>query len=45
MTPDHDIERVLERWFTEGPTQMPDRLLEDTSITSTASRSDATPDL
>ena len=28
MTRDHDIERVLERWFTEGPTQMPDRLFE-----------------
>jgi len=28
MTPDPDIERVLERWFTEGPTQMPDRLFE-----------------
>ena len=30
MTPDHDIERVLDRWFTEGPTQMPDRFLDDT---------------
>ena len=28
MTRDQDIERVLERWFTEGPTQMPDRLFE-----------------
>ena len=26
MTRDHDIERVLERWFTEGPTQMPQPL-------------------
>jgi len=26
MTRDRDIERVLERWFTEGPTQMPDHL-------------------
>lgn len=24
MTRERDIERVLERWFTEGPTQMPD---------------------
>jgi hypothetical protein len=28
MTRDQDIERVLERWFTEGPTQMPDRIFE-----------------
>ena len=28
MTRDQDIERVLERWFSEGPTQMPDRLFE-----------------
>ena len=30
MTRDQDIERVLDRWFTEGPTQMPDRFLADT---------------
>lgn len=28
MTRDRDIERVLERWFAEGPTQMPDRLFD-----------------
>jgi hypothetical protein len=27
---DIDIEHVLDRWFTEGPTQMPDRFLDDT---------------
>lgn len=30
MTRDHDIERVLDHWFTEGPTQMPNRFLDDT---------------
>jgi hypothetical protein len=30
MTTDHDIERVLDRWFTDGPTRMPDRFLDDT---------------
>ena len=30
MTRDHDIERVLDQWFTEGPTQMPDRFLDGT---------------
>lgn len=31
MTRDHDdIERVLEHWFSEGPTQMPSRFLDDT---------------
>jgi hypothetical protein len=30
MTRDQEIERVLDRWFTEGPTQMPDRFLVDT---------------
>jgi hypothetical protein len=30
MTPDHDIERVLDEWFAEGPTQMPSRFLTDT---------------
>lgn len=30
MMRDQDIERVLDRWFTEGPTQMPDRFLSDT---------------
>jgi hypothetical protein len=30
MTHDHDIERVLDRWFSEGPTQMPARFLVDT---------------
>ena len=30
MTPDHDLERVLDRWFAEGPTQMPDRFLAET---------------
>lgn len=30
MTPDHDIERVLDHWFSEGPTQMPSRFLDDT---------------
>jgi hypothetical protein len=30
MTPDHDIEHVLDRWFSEGPTQMPSRFLDDT---------------
>ena len=30
MTPDHDIERVLDQWFAEGPTQMPSRFLTDT---------------
>jgi hypothetical protein len=28
MTRDRDIERVLERWLTEGPTQMPDHLFD-----------------
>ena len=26
MTPDRDIERVLEAWLTPGPTEMPDRV-------------------
>jgi hypothetical protein len=30
MTRDQDIERVLEQWFAEGPTQMPSRFLDDT---------------
>jgi hypothetical protein len=30
MTPDQDIERVVSRWLTEGPTQMPSRFLQDT---------------
>jgi hypothetical protein len=30
MTPDQDIERVLDRWLTEGPTQMPSRFLDET---------------
>jgi hypothetical protein len=30
MTRDQDIERVLDWWFTEGPTQMPNRFLDDT---------------
>jgi hypothetical protein len=30
MMRDQDIERVLDRWFTEGPTQMPERFLDDT---------------
>ena len=30
MTPDHDIDRVLDRWLTEGPTQMPGRFLDET---------------
>ena len=30
MTHDQDIERVLDRWFSEGPTQMPERFLVDT---------------
>jgi hypothetical protein len=30
MTQDRDIELVLDRWFSEGPTQMPDRFFEDT---------------
>jgi hypothetical protein len=30
MTRDQDIERVLDRWLTEGPTQMPSRFLDDT---------------
>ena len=30
MTPDRDIERALERWFTEGPTHMPSRFLDET---------------
>ncbi len=30
MTHDHDIERVLDQWFSEGPTQMPERFLVDT---------------
>jgi hypothetical protein len=30
MTRDQEIERVLDRWFTEGPTQMPSRFLDDT---------------
>jgi len=30
MTRDNDIERVLEHWFSEGPTQMPSRFLDDT---------------
>ena len=30
MTPDNDIERVLDQWFAEGPMQMPGRFLDDT---------------
>lgn len=30
MTRDQDIDRVLDRWFAEGPTQMPSRFLDDT---------------
>ena len=30
MTHEHDIDHVLDRWFTEGPTQMPQRFLGDT---------------
>ncbi len=30
MTHDQDIERVLDRWLSEGPTQMPERFLVDT---------------
>ena len=30
MTVDQDIEGALERWFTEGPTRMPSRFLDDT---------------
>lgn len=30
MTRDQDIERVLDQWLTEGPTQMPSRFLDDT---------------
>ena len=30
MTRDDDIERVLDRWFTEGPTQMPSRFFNET---------------
>jgi hypothetical protein len=28
MTRDHDLERVLDRWFREGPTHAPDRLFD-----------------
>jgi hypothetical protein len=28
MTRDRDIERVLDRWFAEGPTQMPYQFLD-----------------
>lgn len=28
MTQDHDIERALDRWFSDGPTRMPDRLFD-----------------
>src|SRR3954468_12194831 len=28
MTRDRDIERVLDRWFVEGPTQMPDQFFD-----------------
>ncbi len=30
MTRDQDIERVLDQWFAEGPTQMPSRFLDNT---------------
>ena len=30
MTREQDIERVLDEWFVEGPTQMPSRFLDDT---------------
>ncbi len=30
MTREQDIERVLDQWFAEGPTQMPSRFLDDT---------------
>ena len=30
MTPDHDIERVLERWFADGPTRPASRFLDET---------------
>jgi len=29
MTRDGEIERVLDVWFTDGPTQMPDRLFSE----------------
>jgi hypothetical protein len=29
MTRDPDNERVLDRWFTDGPTEMPDRLFNE----------------
>jgi hypothetical protein len=29
MTPQRDIESVLDRWFDEGPAQMPDRLFDE----------------
>lgn len=30
MTADREIEGILERWFTEGPTRMPSPFLDDT---------------
>ncbi len=30
MTRDLDLDNVLDRWFSEGPTQMPERFLVDT---------------
>ena len=29
MTRERDIERVLERWFADGPSEMPDRLFDN----------------
>jgi len=29
MTRDRDIERALERWFADGPSQMPDQFFDD----------------
>ena len=30
MTTDRELERVLDRWFTDGPTRMPEAFLDDT---------------
>ena len=38
MTRDQDIERVLDQWFAEGPTQMPSRFLISSSVSIPFSR-------
>jgi hypothetical protein len=32
MTNDRQLERLLDSWFTEGPTQAPDRVVDDVAV-------------